>query len=250
MTTSLDPGSGAGSGSGTGVRLPPGGADVTPLPGRVGALATPGTRGGSSGARLEGALLLDYRGAEGPGVGGVVTAFPWRRLFLRLGAESTPLAPTIAPGGNRVRLLWGFGYDDWRDRTFSLTVHNWGPLRPDDAPGFRRAELNAGYKLPRICSEWLCAGTYVSATVPFSGGPYADARVTLTFFRKLFVMGGIGRTVPGVFPGPPGTPALRYVWGFGWADWRPGGIFVTYHDWGPNVQARNGVLSLGVNWRF
>ena len=61
----------------------------------------------------------------------------------------------------------------------------------------------------------------MSATVPFAGGPYADARVTLTFSRKLFVMAGIGRTVPGVFPGPAGTPSVRYVWGFGWA-----GLFV------------------------
>ncbi len=226
------------------------GAGDGPLPGPAGALAAPRPRSARGGPRLDGALLFDYRGAEGPGAGGIVTAYPWRALFLRLGAESTPLAPFVTPGGNRVRLLWGAGYDDWHDRTFSLTVHNWGPLRPEDAPSVRRAEVNAGYKLPRICSQSLCAGTYVSATVPFAGGPYADARLTLTFLRHLFVMGGIGRTLPGVFPGPPGTPALRYVWGFGWADWRPGGIFVTYHDWGPNADARNGILSVGMNWRF
>jgi len=234
---SIDPGAGAGAGD-------------PAVQGAADALIVPRPRGARGGPRLGGALLFDYRGAEGPGAGGIVTAYPWRAMFLRLGAESTPLAPFITPGGNRVRLLWGLGYDDWHDRTFSFSVHNWGPLTPENAPAVRRAEANAGYKLPRLCSEWLCAGTYVSATVPFSGGPYADARVTLTLFGRLFVMGGIGRTLPGVFPGPPGTPALRYVWGFGWADWRPGGIFVTYHDWGPNSEVRNGILSVGMNWRF
>jgi hypothetical protein len=64
------------------------------------------------------------------------------------------------------------------------------------------------------------------------------------------VMGGLGRTIPGVFEGPPGTPQWRYFYGFGRSDWKPGSIFVTYHDWGPDWRAHNGVLAVGVNWSF
>jgi hypothetical protein len=89
-----------------------------------------------------------------------------------------------------------------------------------------------------------------SVTVPFRGGPYADVRLTFTLSRTWFVMGGLGRTVPGVFEGPPGTPQWRYFYGFGRSDWKPGSIFVTYHDWGPDWRAHNGVLAVGVNWSF
>jgi hypothetical protein len=129
-------------------------------------------------------------------------------------------------------------------------VHNWGPVRPEDGVGVGKAELNVGYKVPRLCSEWLCAAAYPFATVPFEGGPYLGGRVTFTLFEKWFVMGGVGWTVPGLFPPPPGIPRWRMFYGFGRRDWRPGSIFVTYHDWGPDQQARNGILAVGVNWQF
>lgn len=206
------------------------------------------SRGAGDGFRAGGSALATYRGAEGPGIGGVATVFPWRAAFLRLGAESTP-SSTVG----KVRLLWGLGWDDWRPGTFSLTVHNWGPLRPEDAPGWRQAELNAGYKLPRVCSEWLCGSALASVTVPFAGAPYADLRLTFTIGGRWFAMGGIGRTItgaPGRFEAPAGTPRRRMIYGFGLWDWRPGTLFLTYHDWGPDWRARNGVLSLGVNWAF
>jgi hypothetical protein len=207
----------------------------------------PGTspRGSHDGPRAGGSLMATYRGAEGPGIGGIATVFPWRSAFLRLGAEATPRSDR-----GDTRLLWGFGWDDWRPGTFSLTVHNWGPLRPDDAPGWRGAEANLGYKLPRLCSEWLCAAPVAALTVPFSGGPYADLRVTFTIAGKWFAMGGLGRTIPDIFEGPEGTRRWRMVYGFGRWDWRPGSLFVTYHDWGPDWRARNGQLSIGVNWAF
>ena len=74
--------------------------------------------------------------------------------------------------------------------------------------------------------------------------------MTFTFFGRIFAMGGIGRTVPGVFEGPPGTPRVRYFYGFGLWTWKPGSLFVTYYDWGPTWQDRDGVLSVGMNWAF
>lgn len=197
-----------------------------------------------AGPRVDGYLAASYR-SEGAGFGGLATVWPFRSAFLRLGGEATPGAERGSS-----RLLWGFGWDDWRPNTISLTVHNWGPLTPEDAPGWRGAEANLGYKLPRLCEGWLCVAPVASVTVPFRGGPYADLRVTFTLGRRLFAMGGIGRTIPGVFEGPAGTPRVRYVYGFGLWSWRPGSVFLTYHDWGPDWRARNGVLSLGVNWAF
>jgi hypothetical protein len=197
------------------------------------------------GPRVGGSALLSYRGAEGPGAGGVATIWPWRAAFLRLGAEATPRSDR-----GDTRLLWGFGWDDWRPNTFSLTVHNWGPLTPGDAPGWRAAEANLGYKLFRACFEGLCIAPLAAVTVPFAGGPYADLRVSFIIGGKWFAMGGIGRTIPDVFVGPVGTPRWRIVYGFGRLDWRPGTFFLTYHDWGPDWRARNGVLAMGVNWAF
>jgi hypothetical protein len=236
-----DPGAAGPGGSARPTRA----AALAPAPG----LGPPGTlarpRRGGDGPRADGALLLTYRGRERQGAGGIATLWPWRSAFLRLGAEATPRSDL---GGTR--LLWGAGWDDWRGNTFSLTVHNWGPLRPEDAPGWRGAEANLGYKAPRGCLDWLCIGSIASVTVPFAGGPYADVRVTFTFFGKWFAMGGVGRAIPDVYDPPGRVPEWRMVYGFGRWDWRPGTFFLTYHDWGPDWRARNGVLSAGVNWRF
>jgi len=201
------------------------------------------------GFRMDGTLFAGYRGIDGPITGGVATVWPWAFAFLRLGAEATPLSWR---GHGQGRLLWGIGYDDWHDRTLFLHVDNWGQLRPQEGGlGARVAELNAGYRLPRLCfTSWLCAGPLVAMTAPFVGGPYLSARVNLTFGRDWFVMGGLGWTVPGVLEGPAGTPRWRVVYGLGRSTWRPGSLFVTYYDWGPSYRDRNGVLALGVNWGF
>ena len=189
--------------------------------------------------------MADYRGTDGPGYGGLATVSPRPGWFLRLGGDWTPVST-----GGRARFLWGFGYDDWHDRTLSVTVHDWGPVRPEDGIGSREAELNVGYKVPRLCSGWFCGALFPSVTVPFGGGPYLGARLTFTVAGSWFVMGGLGWTVPGVLPGPAGTPRWRMVYGFGRRDWQPGSVFVTYYDWGPDERARNGILAVGVNWGF
>jgi len=194
---------------------------------------------------VSGAIVGTYRGIDRGGFGAIATAWPWRAAFLRLGGERTPMSPY-----GESRLTWGFGWDDWRGNTVTLQVNNWGPLRPEDAPGWRGAEANLGYKSPRVCSEWLCGQLVPAITVPFRGGPYADLRLTFTISRSVFVMGGLGRTIPGVFEGPAGTPDWRMVYGFGLASWRPGTLFVTYYDWGPDWRAHNGALTLGMNWSF
>ena len=214
-------------------------AGLSPAPGRGAAGAAR-----SQGFRVDGFFAGTYR-STGPGFGGLATAWLWRSAFVRLGGEGTPNS-RLGPA----RVLWGLGWDDWHPNTFSLTVHNWGPLLPQDAPGFRGAQANLGYKLPNWCEDWLCVQPITSLTVPFSGGPWGDLRMTFTFFGRIFAMGGIGRTIPGVFPGPQGTPGTRYYYGFGVQSWKPGTLFLTYYDWGPVWQNRNGILSVGMNWAF
>lgn len=199
--------------------------------------------------RVDGTAYLGYRGLDGPIAGGVATLWPFGFGFLRFGAEATP----NSSGGPR-RFLWGAGWDDWHDRTFYLHVDNWGPIRPGDGLAVREAELNAGYKLPRLClSRSVCFAPLAGITAPFEGGPYLAARVNLTIGTDWFLMGGIGWTIPNVpreLQGPLGTPRWRVVYGFGRSNWRPGSLFVTYYDWGPTSRDGNGVLSIGMNWAF
>jgi hypothetical protein len=195
--------------------------------------------------KLDGLFFGGYRGVDGPTAGGVATAWVLESLFVRFGGESTPRS---AYGTSR--FLWGFGYDDWRGNTLYAHVDNWGPIRPQD--GFtstRTAEVNVGYKLPRLCAaRWMCFAPMAGVTAPFVGGPYANARVTLNVGQGWFVMGGLGRTIPGVLPGPFGTPDWRVVYGFGYSSWKSPSLYVTYFDWGPTSRSGNGILSLGIYW--
>jgi hypothetical protein len=189
--------------------------------------------------------FANYRGIDRAGAGAVATLWPWRASFLRFGAEATPFSP-----GGQARMLWGIGWDDWRDWTPYLRLENWGPVRPGDGLAMEVAELNFGYRGPRLCGGAFCLSPAVGGTVPYAGGPYVSARATLTIADKWFAMGGIGWTVPQVFEGPAGTPPWRIVYGFGRWDWRPGTLYVTYHDWGPTSDSHNGVLAVGVNLAF
>lgn len=231
-------------------------AERSPGPGAGGGLgAAPGgevralsssSRRSTPWLRLDGSFFGGYRGADRGTLGGVATLWIKGYSFVRIGGESTPMSPYGSS-----RLLWGVGYDDWHDRTFFAHVDNWGPIRPQDGFAIRQAEATAGYKLPRMClGKSLCAAPIASVVAPFAGGPYLHARMTLTLARVWFVMGGVGWTVPGVFEGPLGTPRWRIVYGLGRTDWRPGGLFVTYYDWGPDSHQGNGILAVGVNWGF
>jgi hypothetical protein len=197
--------------------------------------------------RLDGTLFTGYRGADRGTAGVLATLWPIGFAFLRIGGEFTPFSPYQTS-----RLLWGIGYDDWHDRTFFFHVENWGPVRPNDVRDTRQAQVVGGYKLPRLCvgRATLCAAPVASVVTPFNGGPYLDGRMTVTLKGAWFVVGGIGWTVPGVYQGPAGTPRWRVVYGFGYANWRPGSLFITYHDWGPDSRSGNGILAVGVNWAF
>ena len=196
--------------------------------------------------RIAGSLFTGYRGADRQTTGVVATVSPWSSTFLRFGAEYTPFSP-YGP----TRLMWGIGYEDWRPSTFFLHVDDWGPIRPKSRYDIREAELDAGYRLPRLCAtRGLCVEPVTALVAPFAGGPYLHARVNLAIGRTYFLMGGVGWTLPGSWDGPAGTPRWRIVYGLGRSDWSPGGLFVTYYDWGPDSRSGNGILAVGVNWAW
>jgi hypothetical protein len=213
-----------------------------PVPGRdISRRPSSGT--GTPALRLDGSVFGGYRGADRGTMGAVATLWLFGSSYVRIGGEGTPASPY-----GTSRFLWGIGYDDWRDRTFFAHVDNWGPIRPGDGFAIRQAEATAGYKLPRLCVSAVCAAPLASVVAPFAGGPYLHGRMTITLAQNWFVMGGIGWTIPDVFEGPAGTPRWRVVYGLGRSDWRPGGLFVTYHDWGPDSRQGNGILAVGLNW--
>ncbi len=203
---------------------------------------------------VSGTAFVGYRGTDGQTTGAVVTASPWWKSFLRLGAEVTPRSKD----GGDVRLLWGLGFESWRDRTFFLHVHDWGPVRPDESFTLRHAEASLGYKLPRPCGGPFCLAPTAFATLPFDGGPYVGARATVMLW-SWFAAGGFGWTIPGALEGSATPPAWRVSFALGRWDWRPGGLFLTYRDdmgldrlrtWSTDERQGNGVVAAGVNWAY
>jgi hypothetical protein len=207
-----------------------------------------------AGRHTSGALFIGYRGSDGQTTGAIATLSPGWSAFVRLGAEVTPRSPD---GG--IRLLWGLGFEDWRDRTFFLHVHDWGPVRPEERATLRDAEASFGYKLPRACGGPFCLVPSAFGTVPFGGWPYAGARTALTVGRTWFVSAALGWTVPSVLEGSGDRPPWRFSFALGRWDGRPGGLFVTYRDELSVAQFRDrtrlhregrGVFALGVNWAY
>jgi hypothetical protein len=202
--------------------------------------------------RLSGAVFVGYRGSDGQTTGSVLTVAPFWRSFLRVGAEVTPRSKR-----GDVRLLWGLGVEDRRDRSFFLHVHDWGPVRLGEAFTVRQSEVAAGYKLPTLGSGRVRLATRVLATVPFAGGPWVGARATVAL-GTWFASAGLARVVPGVLE-RAGAPPWRVSFGLGRWDSKPGTLFLTYRDemrldrlraWGASDRQEQGVLAAGVNWSY
>ena len=224
-----------------------GGPGATPIP------LTPPVQ-----ADVAGSVFAGYRGTDGQTTGAVLTAAPWRALFVRVGAEVTPWSKD----GN-VRLQWGAGFEEWRGNTFFAHVRDDGPIRPDERFTLRHGEATAGYKLPILCAgSVLCLSESLFAGLPFTGGPFLGARMTLTVARTWYVSGGFGWTIPDALRGDGDAAPWRLFYGVGRWDWRPGGLFLTYGDevrverlgdWkprSPDDRQGRGVLAAGVSFSY
>jgi hypothetical protein len=205
-----------------------------------------------SGQRVNGAVFIGYRGSDGETTGAIATLSGKWRTFVRVGAELTPRSPD-----GDTRFLWGLGFEDARDRSFFLHVHDWGPVRPDREFTLRHAEASFGYKLPRLRGGPFNLAASPFAALPFDGGPYVGARTTVTIGRTWFVSTAFGWTVPDVLPGSGDPEPWRLSFALGRWDGRPGGLFITYRDelsprqyddWSRLDRHGQGIVALGVSW--
>lgn len=169
------------------------------------------------------------------GLSGVWSPLP--HFFLRGGAGYR--------GGldHTVFYSWGFGYDDWRPGTFSLQINDWGPSVPAQGLDWRHAIVDLGYKPPRLCAQPFCVSTYVALDVPLQDTSFAALRATATFHETWFVRAGFDA----VFDGH-----VRWVYGFGRADWRRFAVNLSYDNWGPNTAfqpnfKQHGIVTLSFN---
>jgi hypothetical protein len=206
------------------------------------------------GDRASGSVFIGYRGGDGRTTGAVATLAPGRGSFLRVGAEATPGA-----AGGDVRVLWDVGFESARASTFFAHVHDTGAVSGVAPPlTLRSAEASAGYTLPALCGGPFCLASSAFATLPFTGGPTLGGRMTLGIGRAWFVTGAVGWTIPEA-RGAADAPPWRVSFALGRADWRPGGLFVTYRDdvaldrlrvWSTSERQGSGVLTAGVSWAY
>jgi hypothetical protein len=193
--------------------------------------------------RIGGNLYTSYSVGERLAVGGVAVWQPLSAFFLRVGTSFAPRSE-VGP----LRYQWGLGYDDWRERTLSVQLNNYGPITPERGLDLEGAEVQVAYKLPRLCLGTLCAAASSYLTAPLRIGPALGTQLTLTFRERWFLMGGGSVYLPGLTVAERIDQRWRWSYGVGWRHWRPGTPFVTYFNWGPEYSPRAGVLAVGINW--
>jgi len=194
--------------------------------------------------RLSGNLHAAYS-PRGEFTGGAIASFsPWSYFFIRGGVSFAPLSPS----GERFRYLWGIGYDDWHERTFTVQLNNWGPLTPDKGLDPLGAVLHVGYRLPRKCLGKVCGALYPFIDAPLRIGPAVGARLNLFFWERFYVSAGLSYYIPGITRAEALAARFHPTYGAGYRDWRPGTAFATFDNWGPSPSPSNAVMAIGLNW--
>ncbi len=193
--------------------------------------------------RIGGNVSSTY-GLHGELSGSVLASWsPASSFFVRGGAAYAPMEES-----GRFRYLWGLGYDDWHDGTFSVQLNNWGPILPERGLDFLGAQLHVGYKVPRVCHARVCVAPYTYVETPLRVGPSLGMRLTVLFHERWFLMGGASYAIPGLTDAQRLERRLGFSYGVGWRTWQAGMPFLTFYNWGPSPALRRGVLSLGINW--
>ncbi len=179
------------------------------------------------------AWLLEGRYAVG--VQGVFS--PFSHLFVRGGlGYRAGLDHTVFDS-------WGLGYDDFRPGSFSLQINDWGPALFAQGLDWQHAVVDLGYKPVRLCAQPFCVATYLALDVPLQDTAFAVLRATTTWREVWFVRVGLDA----VFDGH-----LRWVYGFGRADWHAFAVNLSYDNWGPNPAfqpafKQHGIVTLSLN---
>lgn len=197
---------------------------------------------------VSGALFATQRLSGEGQFGATLRWSPVGRTFVRVSLSYQLLDDfRFTPGSGNVTGSWGLGWEDWRPNTFSFTVNNWGPVRPDSLRGlWEGIEFDVAYRLPlpRLLRPWLDVGTRVN--VPLTREPALGFSLTLKPWRHLYVMTAL--RVP-----PFGDAPVTWAYSVGYASYRPYTLAVSYANWGPNRLSElnlveNGIFTLAFLW--
>jgi hypothetical protein len=197
---------------------------------------------------FSGALFASQRLTGDGHVGGTLRWAPVGKAFVRVSLSYQLLDDfRFTPGSGQLSGSWGLGWEDWRPNTFSLTVNNWGPVRPDSPRSlWEGTELDVAYRvpLPELLRPWLDVGARIN--VPLLREPALGISLTVKPVRHLFVMTAL--RLP-----PFGNAPITWAYSVGYASYQPYTLAVSYANWGPNRLSElnlveNGVFTLAFLW--
>ncbi|HYO72312.1 MAG TPA: hypothetical protein VEU33_40195, partial [Archangium sp.] len=197
---------------------------------------------------ISGALFVTQR-LTGEGQAGATLRWaPVGRAFVRVSMSYQLLDEfRFTPGSGQFSGSWGLGWEDWRPNTFSLTLNNWGPVRPDSLRGlWEGMELDAAYRvpLPGFLRPWVDVGARIN--VPLTRGPALGITLTGKPLRHFYLMTALRIPVFGDAP-------VTWAYSVGYASYQPYTLAVSYANWGPNRLSElnlveNGIFTLAFLW--
>ena len=197
---------------------------------------------------FSGALYASQRLTGDGHVGATLRWAPVGKAFVRASLSYQLLDDfRFTPGSGQLSGSWGLGWEDWRPNSFSLTVNNWGPVRPDSPRSlWEGTELDVAYRvpLPERVRPWLDLGARIN--VPLTRAPALGVSLTVKPVRHLFVMTAL--RVP-----PFGDTPITWSYSVGYASYQPYSLAVSYANWGPNRLSElnlveHGVFTLALLW--
>ncbi|AKJ07723.1 hypothetical protein ATI61_107172 [Archangium gephyra] len=197
---------------------------------------------------ISGALFVTQRLTGEGQAGATVRWSPVGQAFVRVSLSYQLLDEfRFTPGSGRFSGSWGLGWEDWRPNTFSFTLNNWGPVRPDTLRSYWEGmEFDVAYRvpLPELLRPWVDVGARINA--PLTRGPALGITLTGKPLRHLYLMTALRIPVFGDAP-------VTWSYSVGYASYRPYTLAVSYANWGPNRLSElnlveNGIFSLAFLW--
>lgn len=155
------------------------------------------------------------------------------------------------PNTGDFRYACNIGYDDWHPGTFSTQL----PLFDQDGWTVKNFTPSLGYKFDSAFLKSYNLSASASIAVPIAtGDPILSSNLQWSPVEHWFIRAGIQKSF-----GDNG--AWSWSYGFGYSDWRPFKVSLTYDNWGYNPVfdgkpgngvnfVENGVISLSWGWAF
>ncbi|NOT85159.1 MAG: DUF3131 domain-containing protein [Methylococcaceae bacterium] len=154
------------------------------------------------------------------------------------------------PASGSFKYACSAGYDDWHPGSFAMQL----PLFDNNGLAFKKIAPSLGYKFDAdFLKEYNLSGS-ASVSVPLSGSPSVATSWQWSPAEHWFIRAGLQRSF-----GSQGSWSWSY--GFGYSDFRPFKLSLTYDNVGPNPIfdgkpddgvnfKENGVVSLSWGWAF